>query len=159
MKNKNDFGDNVISFLADILSCCSFNDIDKMILQSDPLPFTSSRIICSIAKGWYMSNKNVEVIFISSFLTYLDIVSKYKSTGIMMISKDGKDFFTCEYNNGILGKIIVQNHEVGKAIDVNDIASADVNLAKKQREVLGLGIACKNPHHISSILSNRNMKY
>jgi hypothetical protein len=149
VESKNDLGDNVVNFLHDTLYNCDYGDITELVLQSDPLPFTCSRTVYSIAKGVQLSNKNVKITFVSGFLTYFGIVSQCVDHGVMVIPFMGGKFFACRYDsNGLMDVAVRSFGDIDGAIYVDDYINSDTNLAKRQREVLSADIACDSLSHV-----------
>jgi hypothetical protein len=72
--DKYNFGDSIVKFLSEVLYDYDFYSVKKIVISSDSLSFTTSRIIYSIAKGVYLINNYSQIIFVSCTLAYLSIV-------------------------------------------------------------------------------------
>jgi hypothetical protein len=152
VKSKEDFGDSVVDFLADALRYHDQNNVTKLVLQFIPLSFTCFRTIHSIAKGIRLSNKEVKIIFVSSFLTYFSVVSQYINSGVMAILSANGKIFTCRYSDSKLMDIIVRNSsDIDGVIYVDDCVDFGINLARKQREALNANVVYNNSSHIRNM--------
>ncbi|MDR1233696.1 MAG: hypothetical protein LBJ92_00900 [Holosporales bacterium] len=142
----NELADKVVKFLSDLIHQKNIKDIRKIILQSGPMSFTSLRIIYSITKSISVINRNIEIVSVPSFLTYLSIVSAYSKNGILAIPTMRGDFFTCQYRGNILYDVKVQCVENMKdQLYIEDDEIFDgINLAVKQREIINTRLFYKN---------------
>jgi tRNA A37 threonylcarbamoyladenosine modification protein TsaB len=108
--------DHVVFFINDAIQKSAGDGIKTLIYQSGPTSFTTHRIINSIVKGFIIANRKLELIAVSSFLTYFLIASKEASNGLLCIPTMRGDHFTCEYKGSVFSAIKVQgDHQITTA--------------------------------------------
>jgi tRNA A37 threonylcarbamoyladenosine modification protein TsaB len=132
--------DYIVHFIDDFLEkFYKYQDkkIEKLVFQSGPMSFTSHRIVNSIAKGLALTDKNIKLFAVSSFLTYsLEVSAKYSEVLVCISTMKG-DFFTCEYKKSKICNIKIKNldqinAETSKVFFEEDPDFNDVNFAATQ---------------------------
>ncbi|MDR0640559.1 MAG: hypothetical protein LBF65_02410 [Holosporales bacterium] len=143
-----ELADKIIKFLSNL---SGVKDIKKVILQSGPASFTTLRSIYSIVKGISVTNKDIEIVTVPSFLTYLSIASRYSNSGLLAIPTMRGDFFTCRYVNNMLDKMIIRH--IGNTEDhlytENNTIFNSINLASRQKELIDTELFPRNTFRIT----------
>ncbi|MDR1488659.1 MAG: hypothetical protein LBI26_02885 [Holosporales bacterium] len=91
--------EDLIVFMQNFLEKFSSKIIEKLVISSGPSSFTSMRVLNSIAKAFGLSLRNVKLVFISSFRTYLFSLPPSIRSGTIAISTMREDFFCMDFLN------------------------------------------------------------
>ena len=149
--------DNFVYFLSNAMNSCKKSEIKEVVFASGPASFTSVRIINSIVKGLYISDKKIKFVGVSSFLSYLYIARNISKAGILAVPTMRGDFFISEYNDSRLSETRIKNldelnkHEAPIFFD-NDSIFNETNMAVVQIQLLDSDIPAKNKSYISDSL-------
>lgn len=93
--------DVFVPLIKKVLAKSNCFEVSKFIVSAGPGSFTSVRVLNSIAKGVLVAHSNkIPCVSVSSFLTYLEVLSDKVIDAIIAISTMRNDFFCMDVGLG-----------------------------------------------------------